>query len=154
MTRKVEIFRHSDVADVMSHLACLPKREKEQDDSMSMPEIFREKSYMSEIKGALKKGYTFDDLAKIFSDRCSVVISGRQLKYHYTRAKNLGMKEKSGGKSKSVNTPKDAESVMERNTRETDSRENSPPEYPDFVSRNSAVNKTKFDAFPGGMEAK
>jgi hypothetical protein len=82
--RAIQIQK-SVVTDLMSHLASLPEREKGPDDPISLPEIFRTKEYMAEMRGALKKGYTFEDLAEIFSKRCGVFISVRQLKYHYTR---------------------------------------------------------------------
>ena len=81
--------------DVMSHLSNLPNREPDINVLLGLSEIFRTKEYITKIKDALKKGYTFNDLAEIFSDKCGISINGRQLKYHYTRAKNLGTKGKS-----------------------------------------------------------
>jgi hypothetical protein len=80
----------------MSRLSELPEREKDPGAAVSLGEIFRTKEYMAEIKGALKKGYTFENLAAIFTKRCGVAISARQIKYHFTRAKNLEVKGKSG----------------------------------------------------------
>ena len=81
-------LQYGAVTDLMSHLANLPEREKSPDDLISLPEIFRRKDYMTEIRNALKRGYTFEDLSKIFTEKCGVSVSARQLKYHYTRGKN------------------------------------------------------------------
>jgi hypothetical protein len=86
------------VTDLISHLANLPEREKSSDDPVSLPEIFRTKEYMAEIQGALKKGYTFEDLAKIFNERCGVTVTARQIKYHHTRGEKQDSKSKSGKK--------------------------------------------------------
>jgi hypothetical protein len=88
----------------MSRLSELPKREKDPSAAVSLPEIFRAKEYMAEIKGALKKGYTFEDIAAIFTERCGVAVSARQIKYHFTRAKNWGAKGKSGKKAGETST--------------------------------------------------
>jgi hypothetical protein len=61
---------------------------------------------MAEIRGALKKGYTFEDLAEIFTERCGVAVSARQLKYHYTRGRNRGMKTQAGKKAKNAGDQK------------------------------------------------
>jgi hypothetical protein len=39
----------------MSRLSELPEREKDPGAALSLPEIFRAKEYMAEIKGAMKK---------------------------------------------------------------------------------------------------
>ena len=93
--RKRTAIKQGAVMDVMSHLSNLPNREPDINVLLGLSEIFRTKEYITKIKDALKKGYTFDDLAEIFSDKCGIPINGRQLKYHYTRAKNLGTKGKS-----------------------------------------------------------
>lgn len=87
-------LQKSTVTDLMSHLSGLPEREKGPDDPVSLPEIFRTKEYMSKIRGALKKGYTFEDLARLFSERCGIDISARQLKYHFTRGTKRGLKKR------------------------------------------------------------
>ena len=87
-------LQKSTVTDLMSHLSGLPEREKGPDDPISLPEIFRTKEYMAEIRGALKKGYTFEDLARLFSERCGIDISARQLKYHFTRGTKRGLKKR------------------------------------------------------------
>ena len=87
------------VTGVMSHLANLPNREKDPGAAVSLSEIFRTKAYLNEIKCALKKGYTFENLAEIFTERCGVSISARQIKYHLTRAKNRSVKGKLGKKA-------------------------------------------------------
>jgi hypothetical protein len=94
------------VTDLMSHIANLPEREKGPDDPVSLPEIFRTKEYMAEIRGALKKGYTFEDLAKIFTERCGVAVSARQMKYHFTRGKNRGAKGQLGKKTEDIECQK------------------------------------------------
>jgi hypothetical protein len=83
----------------MSRLSELPEREKDPGAAVSLGEIFRMKEYMAEIKCALKKGYTFENLAAIFTERCGVAVSARQIKYHFTRAKNRSAKSKPGKKS-------------------------------------------------------
>ena len=87
MTQKGKVMQlqYGAVTGLMSHLANLPEREKSPDDPVSLPEVFRRKDYMTEIRNALKRGYTFEDLSKIFTEKCGVSISARQLKYHYTR---------------------------------------------------------------------
>jgi hypothetical protein len=96
MTQKGKAIqlKQGAVTDMISHLANLPEREKSPDDSVSLPEVFRSKAYMAEIQGALKKGYTFEDLSEIFSEKCGVTVSVRQLKYHYTRGKNKPKRER------------------------------------------------------------
>jgi hypothetical protein len=94
MKRKM-VMQYGAVANVMSHLSSLPEREKSSGDLISLSDIFRTKEYISEINGALKKGYSFDDLAEIFTEKCGVAISARQMKYHYTRRKNQALKKKS-----------------------------------------------------------
>ena len=98
--RRQTIIQQRVIADVMSHLSELPERGKDSVIPISLSDVFRTKEYVAEIKGALKKGYTFNDLAEIFTERCGVVISARQMKYHYTRGQNLRVKGKSGAKSK------------------------------------------------------
>ena len=92
MKRSSTTIRQRIVTEMMTELAKLPKREKTPDDLITLPEIFRMKGYMAEIKGALKRGYSFDDLAKIFSNRCGIAVSARQIRYHFTRAQNTGKK--------------------------------------------------------------
>jgi hypothetical protein len=77
MTQKVRSIQlqKSTVTDLMSHLASLPEREKGPDDPISLPEIFRTKEYMAEIREALKKGYTFEDLVKIFGRGLNMLIA-------------------------------------------------------------------------------
>jgi hypothetical protein len=104
--RRGTTIKQSAVSDVMARLSELPNRGKDLGASVSLGKIFREKEYFSEIKGALKKGYTFDDLAAIFTERCGVDISARQMKYHYTREKNRRAKSNIGGKPKQPDTSK------------------------------------------------
>jgi hypothetical protein len=87
------------VTELITELAKLPEREKTPDDSVSLSELFRAKEYRAEIKGALKRGYSFDDLAKIFSERCGFAITSRQIKYHFTRGQNRRAKSKPEKKS-------------------------------------------------------
>jgi hypothetical protein len=97
-------IKQSALADVMSHLSKLPKREKDPGTVVSLSEIFRAKEYMAEIKGALKKGYSFSDIAEIFTEKCGVNISARQIKYHYTCAKNRSAKGKSSKNTDKTST--------------------------------------------------
>jgi hypothetical protein len=99
MTRKSPIIKQGKVTELITELASLPEREKDPDTSVSLPEIFRTKEYTAEIKGALKRGYSFDDLAEIFTEKLGVAVSARQIRYHFTRGKNRGMKSKSAKKA-------------------------------------------------------
>jgi hypothetical protein len=115
MKRKSPIIQQGVVTELMSQLASLPEREKAPDDPVSLSEMFRTKEYVTEVKAALKKGYTFDDLAEIFSEKCGVAVSARQIRYHFTRGKNRGMKNKpdkkagEAGTSENHTTPADSE---------------------------------------------
>jgi hypothetical protein len=122
MTQKGNVIKiqKSIVIDLFSQLANLPEREKSSDDPVSLPEIFRTKDYMAEIQRALKKGYTFEDLAKIFTERCGVPVSTRQIKYHYTRGKNQGLKGQSGRKTESIDHQKKRVSSKDVPLKETD----------------------------------
>jgi hypothetical protein len=104
MKKKSPVIQQGIVTALMSQLASLPEREKAPDDPVSLSEMFRTKEYVAEVKAALKKGYTFDDLAEIFSERCGVAVSARQIRFHFTRGKNRGMKNKSGKKAREVGT--------------------------------------------------
>jgi hypothetical protein len=97
--RRGTAIKQGAVTDVMSHLSELPEREKDPGETVSLGEIFRTKAYLNEIKGALKKGYTFENLAAIFAERCGVAVSARQIKYHFTHAKNQSAKGKLGKKA-------------------------------------------------------
>jgi hypothetical protein len=99
MKKKSPVIQQGIVAELMSQLANLPEREKAPSDPVTLSEIFRTQEYVAEIKAALKKGYTFEDLAEIFTERCGVAISARQIKYHFTRGKNRGTKSKAGKKT-------------------------------------------------------
>ncbi len=74
MTRKNTTIRQGIVTEMMEALANLPKREKLPGDLLTLPEIFQDKGYVTEIKGALKRGYSFDDLSEIFTERCGVAV--------------------------------------------------------------------------------
>lgn len=90
--RKKTVVKQGSLRDVMSHLAELPKRDKDPTALLGLSEIFRTKEYMAEIRSALKKGYSFDQLAEIFTERCGVDITARQIQYHFTRERNLRTK--------------------------------------------------------------
>ena len=98
MRKKSPSIRQGIVTEMMTELANLPKREKSPGDLITLSEIFRMKGYMTEIKGALKRGYSFDDLAEIFTERFGVAVSARQIRYHFTRAQNIGKKSGTGQK--------------------------------------------------------
>ncbi len=105
--RKRTTLQQGVVVDVMSHLSKLEGREKDPSKPVALSELFRTKEYAAEIQSALGKGYSFDDIAEIFTQRSGVQITGRQLQYHYTREKNLRVK---GKKSKGTGAAKKAES--------------------------------------------
>jgi hypothetical protein len=107
MTKKSPIIKQGKVTELMSKLASLPEREKDPDEPVSLSEIFRTKEYAAEVKAALKKGYTFKNLAEIFTERCGIAVSARQIKYHFTRGKNQGVKSKSGKKAGDTGTSED-----------------------------------------------
>jgi hypothetical protein len=100
MTRKSPTVKQGMVTELMVQLSNLPERERDPDDPVSLPEIFRTKEYIAEIEGALKRGYSFDDLAEIFTEKLGVAVSARQIRYHFTRGKNQGTKGKSAKKAK------------------------------------------------------
>jgi hypothetical protein len=99
MERKSPIIRQGKVTELMAELASLPVREKAPEDPITLSEMFRTKEYLTEVKAALKKGYTFENLAAIFTERCNVAVSARQIRYHFTHGQNRGMKNKSCPKS-------------------------------------------------------
>jgi hypothetical protein len=147
--RRGTIIKQGAVTDIMSRLSELPEREKDPSAAVSLPEIFRAKEYMAEIKGALKKGYTFEDIAAIFTERCGVAVSARQIKYHFTRAKNRSAKGKSGKKIGGTSTPGGIPSVdfqrvgvvrcVKENRMVPDSAAISSMKVPGFASENSAT---------------
>jgi hypothetical protein len=100
MKQKSPTIKQGTVTELMAQLANLPEREKAPDTPVSLPEIFRMNEYIVETKRALKRGYSFDDLAEIFTEKLGVAVSARQIRYHFTRGKNRGMKSKSGKKAK------------------------------------------------------
>jgi hypothetical protein len=102
MKRRSPIIQQGIVTELMIELANLPEREKNPGDPVSLSEVFRTKEYAAEVKAALKKGYTFENLAEIFSERCGVAITARQMKYHFTRGKSQGAKSKSSKKVEKI----------------------------------------------------
>jgi hypothetical protein len=82
MKRKSPIIQQGVVAELMTELANLPEREKVPGDPVSLSEIFHAKKYVADISGALKRGYSFDDLAQIFTEKCGAAVSARQIKYY------------------------------------------------------------------------
>ena len=126
MGQKSQIIQQGKVTELMTQIANLPERGKAPNDPISMSEIFRTKEYAAEIKAALKKGYTFENLAEIFTERCGIAVSARQIKYHFTRAKNRGVKGKPSKKAGEAGTSeKDALSAdSPRKTAVGDVKEN------------------------------
>ena len=116
--RRQTTVKQGEVDDIMSHLAQLPEREKDPGMPLALSEIFRTKEYAAEIASALKKGYSFDQLAAIFTERCGVKITARQLKYHCTRTKNLRAK---GKKSPRASSPKSSVSPVNPSPMPTES---------------------------------
>jgi hypothetical protein len=76
---------------------------------------------MAEIRGALKKGYTFEDLAEIFTKRCGVIVTARQLKYHFTRGKNRGLKNQVGKKAEVIEAQEELASSKNPPQKDSDS---------------------------------
>ena len=144
--RKRTAIKQGAMMDVMSHLSNLPNREPDPSILLGLSEIFRTKEYLTKIKGALKKGYTFDDLAEIFSKKGGVSMNGRQIKYHYTRAMNLAAKRKSGAKSTRQNPTKDF-------GKNADKGAVSSPTGSGIVSKSGATGNAKRDEPPGDKKA-
>ena len=137
MTRKNTTIRQGVVTEMMTELANLPKREKAPDDLLTLPEIFREKEYMAEIKGALRRGYSFEDLAEIFTERCGVTITARQLKYHCTRERNLhanGRKTKSADAPKNSSGPTNSSSIRTEGAAESGSDDSDNSTIPEAIA--------------------
>jgi hypothetical protein len=136
--RRGTAIKQGAVTDVMSRLANLPNHEKDPGAAVSLSEIFRTKAYLNEIKCALKKGYTFENLAEIFTERCGVSISARQIKYHLTRAKNRSVKGKLGKKAEdnSVHEGSVSSTVSSRENTAEGVKENFIP--PDSQTRTSS----------------
>jgi hypothetical protein len=146
----------------MSRLSELPEREKDPGAVVSLGEIFRTKEYIAEIKGALKKGYTFENLAAIFTERCGVAVSARQIKYHFTRAKNRSAKGKSGKKPENSGasgnhalsvgiTQKTAEEGVKETSIASDSRMKESSNVPGFAFEAPAPTGTEWDADYGAF---
>jgi hypothetical protein len=154
MKRKSLIIQQDKVTALMTELANLPECEKNPNDPVSLSEIFRTKEYAAEVKAALKKGYSFENLAAIFTERCSVAVSARQIKYHFTRGKNRGMKSKPGKKAGEAGaSAKQAMSVdssgktaaegVKENLIASDSRIKTSPNVSRFSLENRAVSEAE-----------
>jgi hypothetical protein len=146
----------------MTQIANLPERGKTPNDPISMSEIFRTKEYAAEIKAALKKGYTFENLAEIFTERCGIAVSARQIKYHFTRAKNRGVKGKPSKKAGEsgdsenhvlpVDSPgKTAAEGVKENFIASDSRTKPFSNSSGFSFENRATAETKRNVDPGAF---
>jgi hypothetical protein len=155
--RRGTTIKQSAISDVMSRLSELPEREKDPSATVRLAEIFRTKEYLAEIKTALKKGYSFDDLAGIFTERCGVAVSARQIKYHLTRAKNRSAKGKSGKKPEDSGasgnhvlpvstTRKTAEEGVKETLIASDSRMKESSNVPGFAFEATAPTGTEGDA--------
>jgi hypothetical protein len=143
MTKKSPTIQQSKVTDLMTQLANMPERKKAPGDPVSLSEIFRTREYMAEIKRALKRGYSFDDLAEIFTEKCEIAISARQIRYHYTHGKNQVMKSKSGSGSTESSTPN-----------KHDTSADSPQKTIDEVSgKNSSSTGSGTESFREGTDA-
>jgi hypothetical protein len=167
-------IKQSAVSGVISRLSELPDRGKDPSTAISLGKVFRTKEYLAEIKGALKKGYTFDDLAAIFSERCGVNISARQIKYHFTHAKNAKKRsakgkpgKKPGDNGGSGNHADSQSADSQRKTAEEDVKETlgasdsmtkESLNFSGFASKNRAAARAEvdadFDTFQPGNEPK
>jgi len=94
-SKKTIQLRHGAVANLISHIKDLPEREKSPDAMLSLSEVFSEKSFISEIKILLKKGYSFGDLAGFIAEKCGISVTERQCRYHFTRATKKSQKRQS-----------------------------------------------------------
>jgi hypothetical protein len=146
MKQKSPEIQQGVVTELMTELANLPEREKDPGEPVSLSEIFRTKEYAAEVKAALKKGYTFEHLAEIFTNRCGIVVSARQIKYHFTRGKNRGMKSKSRTKAERVSVTGSHVSSVDSAQASTgsDRKETVMP------SDSSATNSSKGERFSSG----
>jgi hypothetical protein len=166
MKKKSPVIQQGIVTELMSQLASLPEREKTPEDPVRLSEMFRTKEYVAEVKAALKKGYTFEDLAGIFTERCGVAVSARQIKYHFTRGQNRNSKNKSardkGGKGISKNdvssmdfAQKSADNDMEGNKNMTNSSAKYSLESEEFIPGNGvatgAATNVNLNANPGAF---
>ena len=170
MKQKTPIIKQSKVTELMAQLANLPEREKDPDDPVRLSEIFREKGFIAEVKVALKLGYSFDDLAEIFTERCGVAVTARQMKCHFTRGINRGKKSKSNKRvgengviksrvSSEDSSRKDTAQNAQRNIAvtgfEIDLEAKVPPKGTErgtgFVSENGAARDAKFEAISHGI---
>jgi hypothetical protein len=157
--RKSPTIQQGVVTELMAKLASLPKKEKDLDEPVSMSEMFRTKEYAAEIKAALKKGYTFENLAEIFSERCGVAVSARQMKYHFTRGKNQGMKSKSGRKAARIggigsrSSPADSPHTgkAKENHAVTESKAESSSKDSGFIFKNGVTTYAEGNAKPGAF---
>jgi hypothetical protein len=120
MKKRSPVIQQGIVTELMSQLANLPERAKAPEDPVCLSEIFCTKEYMAEVKTALKKGYTFEDLAEIFTERCGVAVSARQIKYHFTRGQKRSSKSKSGREKGGKGTSKDDVSSMDSTQKSAD----------------------------------
>lgn len=156
--RKRTTIRQGAVDDVMSQLSKLPEREKDPTKPVSLPELFRTKEYVVEIERVLRRGYSFDDLAEIFTERCGVEISARQLKYHHTHTKNLkakGKKSKTAGASKKMPSPakvpecdeKSGSNIAETSVEISPQNRTSAPQSTAFVSEKMGTTASEAGAF-------
>jgi hypothetical protein len=150
MKRRSPTIQQGILREFIAKLAKLPNRKGEPDVPASLSEMFRTKEYMTEIKAALKRGYSFDDLAKILSELCGFVITSRQMKYHFTRGKNRGLKSKSAKKSGVNRTDENrvpAADSQQKNTAEgaketltaSDSEMKTSPHDSGFIFKNGAI---------------
>jgi hypothetical protein len=153
MTKKSPIFKQGNVMELMTELANLPERKKAPNDPVNLSEVFRTKEYVAEVKAALKKGYTFEDLAEIFTERCGVVISARQIKYHFTRGKNRGMKNKSDKKDRAVGASENHTPSMDsaRKTADNDGTRNESAAI--FSAKHSSEDEKFVSDKDGAMDA-
>ena len=91
-------IQHNVVMELVSHLKELPSRDENINKVLTLTQIFHTEAFKREVKALLKRGYTHKEISKIITEKCGIIISERQVKYHYTRAENDGRHKKSTAK--------------------------------------------------------
>jgi hypothetical protein len=100
MKRNKSTIRQGVVTELATEVAKKPEREKTPDGYISLLDLFRTKEHAEVVKGALKKGYSFEDLAEILSEKCGVTISGRQIRIALERAERERREQTREGKGR------------------------------------------------------
>ena len=98
MTRKKKpiLLKRSVVMDLVSHLKDLPSRDTNANNVMNLTQIFHAEDFKKEVESLLERGYSHTEIATIINEKCGILVSERQVKYHCTRAANRTKRGKKG----------------------------------------------------------